>query len=125
MTLDVVKFHVQQMINKTLFNTTVDVRYEEHIGGVIISALQRIASEPLDAITATYPDGAWQAVKETKAFRGRWNPLRTYVDRHPVRLRYLRLEAQALYPKISLPHESHVIRFLKFDESAFVAAPNA
>ena len=66
--------------------------------------IQDVLGQRLDHIEARYPADWWQACK------ARWFP-RWALRRWPVLERVVRLEAVALYPKIALPKEEHVLRF--------------
>jgi hypothetical protein len=77
-----------------------DVYIDHTLDAVIMEFTRYITSETIEEIS--YPTTWWDAVKE------RFFP-KTALKKFPVK--YTRITAKALYPKISLPREDHVIKF--------------
>ena len=68
------------------------------------SLIQDVLGQRLDHIEARYPADWWQACK------ARWLPAWAQ-RRWPVQETVVRLEAVALYPKVALPKDEHVLHF--------------
>lgn len=81
--------------------------------------------EQLQQQTVTYPKNATQVLKQgiirffaagAWPWAGHWPWLADYISRRwPVEYTTITLNARALYPKLSLPHESHVVHIARTD----------
>lgn len=61
-----------------------------------------IAAQQLERLQAMYPIDWWQAVKQR--FFPKW-----LAKKYPIKYKYIRLEARALYPRVAIPNEKHGI----------------
>ena len=85
----------------------VDKREDEMLGGLRYSLVQYVWGEELKRQEVRYPADWWQAVK------ARWFP-EWAKQRWPVRYTVEVMEARALYPLVSMPHQEHVINILRY-----------
>ena len=109
-TLEKLKFAMQQAISNELLNAHVDV--QEHIDWMtdqaVVSIRGFIWAETLESETFQWPADWWQAFKE------RWFPAWAK-RRWPVQYERHKLDVKAAYPnlKVSVPEQKYVIHVLE------------
>lgn len=106
------EYGVQAAVSNRLGRVVESEAFRDRFSNMVTCAFTtKIAGETLEVKEATFPADWWQAVKE------RWFPV-WVKERWPVRYASIRIEARALYPKISLPREQFE-SVIVYDETRF------
>lgn len=100
--LQVGRYASQIAVDELMLMNTPQIYVEREIHGWVVRMLQRVAKEEL--LSVRYPTN-WK-----ESFKERWFPA-WLLKKYPVK--YVEINAQALYPKISLPDHSPVIKMYK------------
>ena len=105
-TLEQLQFGIMREFSDTAIRCAPDVVLRAETRSMVASLRARVLGEKLATVEVKWPADWWQALKE------RWFPAWA-LRRWPVTYRREKLEAVALYPKISLPEHGPVLQITK------------
>ena len=127
-TLEKMIFAVNQMVSEQIVNQyantpRMEIIYNQIARTFVAQLRLEIAGEKLGEEKVTYHENWKEAVKD--AFirwlswpgGGHWPILGDYIkEHHPVRMATTTITTRALYPKISLPRETHYVKVARMDD---------
>lgn len=112
---EIKRFEVCERINPTAYGLSLE-RVEDAVGRDLVLRLKaKIASKKFDYKKVSFPNGPWQWIKwmakGSEVFGG-WKLVRWYLNKYPVKMIDIEMEANAYHPDIAIPDHATYVEVL-------------